>query len=216
MIMDDDTFIDAFDANYQSEFQDSTVTIECSVLDTNNPPINPSFSDAPFPLQYVRNARVVPDIFHKPHNFQTQISKDKPFRDELSSQKVAKYTFDQLWTEKYRPTRISDLVGNEQAILELVKWVSEWKVYFESSSKNKIPDSNIVLISGPPGIGKTTLATVAVKNANFFPLQSMRVTSVVLMHLHLKYLVVLIANCAFQIKNHSLFWMKLTVPLNQE
>ena len=168
--MDDDTFIDAFDANYQSEFQDSTVTIECPVLDTNSPPINPSFSDAPFPLQYVRNARVVPDIFRKPHNFQTQISKDKPFRDELSSQKVAKYTFDQLWTEKYRPTRISDLVGNEQAILELVKWVSEWKAYFESSSKSKIPDSNIVLISGPPGIGKTTLATVAVKNANFFPI----------------------------------------------
>jgi replication factor C large subunit len=31
------------------------------------------------------------------------------------------------WTEKYRPKRLSDVLGNDKAISELRKWAESWK-----------------------------------------------------------------------------------------
>ncbi len=54
------------------------------------------------------------------------------------------------WTEKYRPKSLDEVVGNENAIIELTKWASEWK--------NKIPKKRAVILSGRPGTGKTSSA----------------------------------------------------------
>jgi replication factor C large subunit len=50
-----------------------------------------------------------------------------------------------LWSEKYRPTSIEDLVGNEEARSKLASWLAKWK-----------PGSRAVMLVGPPGTGKTT------------------------------------------------------------
>jgi replication factor C large subunit len=50
-----------------------------------------------------------------------------------------------MLTEKYRPTNIRGLVGNEQQRLSMVKWLKNWKL-----------GSKPLLLSGPPGIGKST------------------------------------------------------------
>ena len=55
-----------------------------------------------------------------------------------------------IWTEKYRPSEFSDIRGQE----EIVKRV---KAFVESKN---MPH---VLFAGPPGVGKTTLALVIVK-----------------------------------------------------
>jgi len=51
------------------------------------------------------------------------------------------------WDEKYRPSRLSEIVGNKEAIGRLVEWVKRWG----SDPKAK----RGALIHGPPGVGKT-------------------------------------------------------------
>ena len=53
-----------------------------------------------------------------------------------------------VWTEKYRPRTLAEVIGNEEAKIELVKWIIEWE-----KGKRDYPG---VLLVGPPGIGKTT------------------------------------------------------------
>ncbi len=61
-----------------------------------------------------------------------------------------------MWSEKYRPQSIIDLVGNEEARTLFVEWFGKWK-------KGTKP----LLLMGPPGIGKTTLANLAAKQFGY-------------------------------------------------
>ncbi|KAG5518040.1 hypothetical protein PMAC_003226 [Pneumocystis sp. 'macacae'] len=54
-----------------------------------------------------------------------------------------KYSYDLPWVEKYRPTRLEDIVGNTETI-ERLKVISV---------NGNMPH---IMISGMPGIGKTT------------------------------------------------------------
>jgi len=61
-----------------------------------------------------------------------------------------------MWSEKYRPQDLTDLIGNEDARKFFVGWFEKWK-------KGTKP----LLLVGPPGIGKTTLANIAGKNFGY-------------------------------------------------
>lgn len=54
------------------------------------------------------------------------------------------------WTEKYRPKRLDDIIGNTKAKEELLKWANSWQ--------NGPPKKRAVVLMGDPGIGKTTAA----------------------------------------------------------
>ncbi len=54
------------------------------------------------------------------------------------------------WTEKYRPKRLDDIIGNNKVIDDLRKWALSWQ--------NGIPKKRAVVLMGEPGIGKTTAA----------------------------------------------------------
>lgn len=80
-----------------------------------------------------------------------------------------------LWTTKYAPKQMKDLVGNKAAVEKLAAWLKAWPSSYRSNFKKPGPTGmNIyraVLISGPPGIGKTTSAHLVAKMEGYSPLE---------------------------------------------
>uniref|UniRef100_A0ACD5WY38 Uncharacterized protein n=1 Tax=Avena sativa TaxID=4498 RepID=A0ACD5WY38_AVESA len=71
------------------------------------------------------------------------------------------------WTEKYRPKVPNDIVGNQSMVKQLHDWLKSWEDQFlhpgQKGKGKKQADGGAkkaVLLSGPPGIGKTTTAKV--------------------------------------------------------
>ncbi|MCL2318137.1 MAG: replication factor C large subunit [Methanomassiliicoccaceae archaeon] len=63
------------------------------------------------------------------------------------------------WTEKYRPAKLDDIVGNAQAVKKLREWAVSW---------NKgIPKKRAVVLIGTPGIGKTSSAIALANDMNW-------------------------------------------------
>lgn len=71
-------------------------------------------------------------------------------------------TESQLWTDKYRPISCSDLVGNPGAIKQVRAFLAKWK-----AGKVGSKDKRALLISGDPGIGKTSAALLIAKDMGF-------------------------------------------------
>lgn len=54
-------------------------------------------------------------------------------------------------SERWRPARLDDVVGNPRARAELKAWADRWQ-------GTSIPEQRAVLLSGPAGVGKTSIA----------------------------------------------------------
>lgn len=61
-----------------------------------------------------------------------------------------------MWSEKYRPKNLLEMVGNEEAKESFVKWFGKW-----------IKGTKPLLLIGPPGIGKTTMAVLGSKQFGY-------------------------------------------------
>lgn len=77
------------------------------------------------------------------------------------------------WTEKYRPKVPNDIIGNQSLVKQLHDWLVSWHKEFLHSMKKpgkKQNDSSAkkaVLISGSPGIGKSTSAKLVSQMLGF-------------------------------------------------
>ncbi|CAO1634597.1 unnamed protein product [Parajaminaea phylloscopi] len=99
-----------------------------------------------------------------------------------------------IWIERYRPKRFAELLGDERVHREVMGWLKEWDpcVFkrktkkhsrggepvsdFSSSSFGTQPEykdpydrpaQRVLLVSGAPGLGKTTLAHVLARAAGY-------------------------------------------------
>jgi len=61
-----------------------------------------------------------------------------------------------MWSEKHRPQNISNMIGNEESRAAIIEWFTKWK-------KGTKP----LLLIGPPGIGKTTIAYLSAKQFGY-------------------------------------------------
>lgn len=76
------------------------------------------------------------------------------------SNKFGKNNKPELWTDKYRPKKIKDIIGNKPQIQTLCQWIEKFKA----------GDQNIkrcVLLSGNPGLGKTSSAICILENNGY-------------------------------------------------
>jgi chromosome transmission fidelity protein 18 len=85
-----------------------------------------------------------------------------------------------MWTEKYRARKFTELVGDDRTHRSVMHWLKRWdEIVFPGSSRKpkhrknaenaeqERPHRKIMLLTGPPGLGKTTLAHVCAKQAGY-------------------------------------------------
>ena len=61
-----------------------------------------------------------------------------------------------MWSEKYRPGELDEMVGNEEARAKLLLWLKKWK-----------RGTKALLLVGPPGTGKTTAVHLSARKLGF-------------------------------------------------
>jgi replication factor C subunit 1 len=80
----------------------------------------------------------------------------------------------ELWVDKHKPRDSNDLVGNPGLIKTLRGWLQQWEaIHLYGAEPQPIPGAGAgkpkdlgkkaVLLSGPPGIGKTSSAHIVAK-----------------------------------------------------
>ncbi|PVH18800.1 hypothetical protein CXQ85_001089 [Candidozyma haemuli] len=77
---------------------------------------------------------------------------------------------EKLWTVKYAPTNMSQICGNKGQVKKLHDWLANWHRYAKNGFKYPAEGGGTfraALISGPPGIGKTTAASLIAKDLGY-------------------------------------------------
>ncbi|OCT60858.1 ATPase family AAA domain-containing protein 5 [Xenopus laevis] len=112
---------------------------------------------------------------------------------DMKSASIDTICDDVLWTEKYQPQNTCEMIGNSAAIQQLHSWLKDWKVRAEKDERMQMQkkekeksdtweqsdfmtmdsDSeeeslcNTVLITGPPGVGKTAAVYACAQELGF-------------------------------------------------
>ncbi|KNE60970.1 hypothetical protein AMAG_06731 [Allomyces macrogynus ATCC 38327] len=76
-----------------------------------------------------------------------------------------------MWVDKYKPSQPTEIIGNQAAIGRLSKWLAGFdqarKNRFKFTGEQNFSHFRAALISGAPGIGKTTAAHVVAKSLGY-------------------------------------------------
>ncbi|KAJ7123060.1 replication factor RFC1 C terminal domain-containing protein [Mycena epipterygia] len=105
-------------------------------------------------------------------------AKEMEKREKQAAKEPSSKTIDpssQLWTTRYAPQSLKEICGNKGQVEKLQQWLKDWpnslKSGFKKPGKNGMNIFRAVLITGPPGIGKTTSAHMVAKLEGFTPIE---------------------------------------------
>ncbi|KAJ8113132.1 hypothetical protein ONZ43_g5224 [Nemania bipapillata] len=97
-------------------------------------------------------------------------------RGATSATQAAQLPSAQLWTVKYAPTQASHICGNKAAVQKIQKWLKGWpqakRFNFQKRGADGLGGERAIILSGPPGIGKTTAAHLAAKLEGYDVIES--------------------------------------------
>lgn len=71
----------------------------------------------------------------------------------------AHYETKEMFVDKYAPKSVSDIIGNKEQINQITNWLQSWDEGY--------PETRGVLVTGPPGIGKTTSVHLIIKSLGY-------------------------------------------------
>ena len=106
-------------------------------------------------------------------------NKESKIKNVNESTNINNLPKSELWTDKYIPKTITDIIGNQQQLRNLEIWLDNWDNCIlkgnkkeenktgKKFSKNENINARAAIISGPPGIGKTSSIRVLTKNKGY-------------------------------------------------
>jgi replication factor C subunit 1 len=106
-----------------------------------------------------------------------EIEEELSNNDEISKNDKNNKNQNELWTTKYQPKKLSDLIGNKTTINKLITWLDDWNSVVLEGNKKKVEtkfirgqrptfeniNARACLITGDPGIGKTSSVRLIAK-----------------------------------------------------
>ncbi|XP_037947204.1 replication factor C subunit 1-like [Teleopsis dalmanni] len=119
------------------------------------------------------------------HNNNNNLDKTYKIKSEekLEQKPAVKKEVDEdvlAWVDKYKPKTVKEIIGQQGAasnVNKLTNWLSKWYINHDGKKKLQKPNPwtknddgsyyKAALLSGPPGIGKTTTATLVCKELGF-------------------------------------------------
>jgi replication factor C subunit 1 len=69
------------------------------------------------------------------------------------------YIKKELLVDKYSPKSVADIIGHKEQITQITNWLQSWS--------NTIPENRGIIVTGPPGIGKTTTIHLIAKSLGY-------------------------------------------------
>lgn len=166
-------FLDNKSEAKQSKLPELSESID--FLDNKKSPVKiKKETKSPSKLKRESKSPVQPKIETKKPKLET-----KPNIKPIGPPKEISDNISQLWVDKYKPVKMSKIIGqttDKSNAVKLFNWLKNWQKNHGADSKSVKKTWNdqdqgtnfkCALLSGPPGIGKTTTATLVSKEAGY-------------------------------------------------